>query len=111
MNELTKPTFINQAGKPAFVVIPYADWLTLTKKKDEDVFFPHEVVSLIIEHSFTPIKAWRKYLKITQSQLAKHMGVSQANINTIENSANPRIETLIKVADALGIDIEQLSME
>lgn len=110
MNELTKPTFIYQDKQPAFVVISYSDWLNLTNKKDEDVFFPHEVVSMIVEHSMTPIKAWRKYLKITQSELAKKLGVSQANINKLENSAKPQLETKIKIATAFGLDVEQLEL-
>ena len=45
----------------------------------------------------------RKEQNITQKQLAEKTGLSQSNISSIEKgSTRPTIETLIKIADALG---------
>lgn len=45
----------------------------------------------------------RKEQNITQKQLAEKTGLSQSNISNIEKgSTRPTIETLIKIADALG---------
>ena len=54
------------------------------------------------------IKKYRKG-KFTQEQLAEKIGVSSQNINDIEGKRRwPRESTLIKIADALGIDVYQL---
>ena len=47
--------------------------------------------------------------KFTQEQLAEKIGVSSQNINDIEGKRRwPRESTLIKIADALEIDVYQL---
>lgn len=49
------------------------------------------------------ISSERKEKKLTQKQLAQKTGLSQANISNIEKGAShPTIETLVKIADALG---------
>ena len=54
------------------------------------------------------IKKYRKG-KFTQEQLAEKIGVSTQNINDIEGKRRwPRESTLIKIADALGIEVYQL---
>jgi transcriptional regulator with XRE-family HTH domain len=55
------------------------------------------------------IKAWREHIGITQGELARRMGVSQAAVAKLEKpDANPRDATLKKVAEALGISPAQL---
>lgn len=54
------------------------------------------------------IKKYRKG-KYTQEQLAEKIGVSSQNINGIEGKRRwPRESTLIKIADALEIEVYQL---
>lgn len=54
------------------------------------------------------IKKYRKG-KFTQEQLAEKIGVSAQNINDIEGKRRwPREATLVKIADALEIDVYQL---
>jgi transcriptional regulator with XRE-family HTH domain len=54
------------------------------------------------------IKKYRKG-KFTQEQLAEKIGVSTQNINDIEGKRRwPRESTLIKIADALQIEVYQL---
>lgn len=45
----------------------------------------------------------RKEQRVTQKELAKRTGLSQANISNIENGATrPTIDSLQKIADAFG---------
>lgn len=54
------------------------------------------------------IKKYRKE-KFPQEQLAEKIGVSAQNINDIEGKRRwPREATLVKIADALEIDVYQL---
>ena len=54
------------------------------------------------------IKKYRKG-KYTQEQLAEKIGVSAQNINDIEGKRRwPRESTLIKIADALEVEVYQL---
>jgi transcriptional regulator with XRE-family HTH domain len=48
----------------------------------------------------------RKMLGLTQDEVAKKAGLSQAQVARLENSSQiPRVDTLIKVAIALGMSI------
>jgi transcriptional regulator with XRE-family HTH domain len=48
----------------------------------------------------------RKMLGLTQDEVAKKAGLSQAQVARLENSSQiPRVDTLIKVAIALGMNI------
>lgn len=48
----------------------------------------------------------RKMLGLTQEEVAKRAGLTQAQIARLENSSQiPRLDTLIKVAIALGLNI------
>ncbi len=54
------------------------------------------------------IKFYRKG-KFTQETLAEIIGVSAQNINNVEGKRRfPRTENLIKIADALGVEVYQL---
>ena len=54
------------------------------------------------------IKLYRKG-KFTQETLAEKIGVSSQNINNIEGKRRfPRTETLVKIADALCVEVYQL---
>ena len=70
---------------------------------------PHEVVSLIFEKNMSPLAAWRTHLKLTQEDIAKDLGVSQAAIAQMEKvESKPHTKTRIKYAAALGLTIEHL---
>ena len=56
------------------------------------------------------IKFYRRG-KFTQETLAERIGVSGHNINNIEGRRRfPRTDTLVKIADALGVEVYQLFM-
>lgn len=71
---------------------------------------PSEVIDLIIDKKYTPARAWREYLELTQEEVAGRMWISQAAYSQHERS--PRLKKAIrqKIADALGITFEQLDI-
>ncbi len=111
MKAPTDVQIIQQAGQPAFAVLPYAQYLELVGAGDDDsTYIPHEVVGLCIEKELSLIAAWRVYKKFTQSELAERMGVSQPALAQIEKlGARPQKRTLEKAAAALGVSVAQLS--
>ncbi len=52
------------------------------------------------------IKSRRKALRVTQPQLADLAGISVNTLYKIEREqANPTLDTLVKIADTLGMEI------
>lgn len=110
MNARTNIQILNGPdGKPAFVVIPYADYVK-SEKEGGEAYVPHEVVSLMVEKDWTIIRAWREHLGITQEELATRLGISQSAYAQQEANANNRKATREKIAAALGITPEQLDV-
>jgi ribosome-binding protein aMBF1 (putative translation factor) len=112
MSALTDPQIISQNGKPAFAVIPWNEYQALIHKQTEpdesDVWFPNEVVKANVRGE-SLVKAWREYFKLTQAELAAKAGMKQSALARMESSnARPRKATLSKLAEALGISVEQL---
>jgi DNA-binding XRE family transcriptional regulator len=103
----TNIQYIEQNGKPVFAVIPYDEYIKLLPS--EDVTIPHEVVGLVIKKGMNLVKAWRTYLGITQSEIAKKAGITQAALSQMENTENTlRTATLEKLAKAMGLSVDQL---
>ncbi|RJP59892.1 MAG: helix-turn-helix domain-containing protein [Deltaproteobacteria bacterium] len=103
----TNIQYIEQDGKPVFAVIPYDEYIKLLPS--EDVTIPHEVVGLVIKKGMNLVKAWRTYLGITQSEIAKKAGITQAALSQMENTENTlRTATLEKLAKAMGLSVDQL---
>lgn len=112
MNEHTNPQIITQNGKPAFAVIPWDEYQALLSNQfapdESDIWFPNEVVKANIRGD-SLIKAWREYFKLTQAELAVKVGMKQSALARIESSSStPRKSTLAKLAEALGIGVDQL---
>ena len=112
MSEYIEPQIILKDGKPAFAVIPWDKYQELIKNRieadDSDVWFPNEVVKANVRGE-SLVKAWREYFKLTQEELAAKAGMKQSALARLENSsASPRKVTLAKLAEAMGIDVEQL---
>jgi len=108
MSTLTDVQIIKKDGKPAFAVIPYEEYLKLLPS-GEDSTIPHEVVGLVIKKGMNLVKAWRTHLGLTQKEVAKRAGISQAALSQMEKSNNElRNATLEKLATAMGLSAEQL---
>ena len=112
MTELTKPQIIIQNNEPAFAVIPWIEYEYLVKNlaapEESDVWFPNDVVKANVRGD-SLIKAWREYFGLTQGELSQKAGIKQPALARLEKSdANPRKSSLKKLADAMGIALEQL---
>jgi predicted transcriptional regulator len=94
-------------GAIQYVVVPYADFLRLDAHQEKPV--PNEVVERVVVSKLTPIRAWREHLGLIQVEVAKRLGISQAAFAQVEaTDARPRKSTLRRVAQALGLSVEQL---
>jgi len=108
MSTLTNYQIIEKDGKPAFAVIPYDEFLKLIR--DEERTIPHEVVGLVVKKGMNLVKAWRTYLGKTQAEVAKKASITQAALSQMEKTDNElRTATLEKLADAMGLSVEQLT--
>jgi len=108
--------YIYHDNKIEYVVIPYRDYLRLAKqpepvaKEDEDIArIPHAVVKLNVIDGLTMVAAWRKYLKISQKDLASRVGMTQGALSQIEKSGSNHRATLEKLAAAMNISLAQLT--
>jgi DNA-binding transcriptional regulator YiaG len=80
MNTPTNHQILTHNGKPAFAVIPYAEYLKLMEhtegRPDEEVTLPHEVVKMSTLGGMSLIRAWREHLGLTQEEVARRMGIT-----------------------------------
>jgi hypothetical protein len=79
MSTHTNIQIIRQKGHPAFVVIPYNEYIKVfpdTIWVPEGGLLPHKVVGLTIKKGFTLARAWREYLGLTQKEVAAKMGIT-----------------------------------
>lgn len=100
-------------GRPAFVVLPYDEFLrTLTTRSSavRTDLIPNEVAGLILKDGMTPVRAWREHLGLTQAEVAKRAGMTQAALSQIESGEHKaRKATREKLALALGITVDQIA--
>jgi len=97
---------IEQNGKPAFAVVPYSEFITLVRPKGT---IPHAVVEANLIGDISLPRAWREHLGLTQKEVAKKAGMTQAALSQLEKTkARPRKATLEKLARALDLTVEQL---
>jgi DNA-binding XRE family transcriptional regulator len=100
---------IRQGNRPMFAVIPYDEYLALTKGDSaDDALIPHAVVELVVKNNWNLLKAWRKHLGMNQKTLAEKAGISQPALSQMENSNNHRDTTIEKLAAAMRLKPEQL---
>lgn len=99
-------TLLGTDGQPAFVVVPYAEFIRMNGGFTPGSI-PHAVVSAQVDGD-SATKAWREHLRLTQAELAQRMGISEATYAQIETAKRPHKVTLQKVADALGLEFKQL---
>lgn len=59
-----------------------------------------------MEHYHTLVRKRRKFLKISQNDLAYITGISRRSLQEIESGkSNPGINQLVKVFEALGLEM------
>jgi predicted transcriptional regulator len=98
---------LGKDGKPAFVVVPFEEFEKMKSVQNASTV-PNKVVNLSFDKNLTPMAAWREHLGLTQVQVASRMNITQAAYAQMERVKKPRKATLQKVADALGLTVEQL---
>ena len=98
---------LGKDGKPAFVVVPFEEFEKMKGAPNASTV-PNNVVNLSFDKNLTPMAAWREHLGLTQVQVASRMNITQAAYAQMERVKKPRKATLQKVADALGLTVEQL---
>ncbi|NYT57343.1 helix-turn-helix transcriptional regulator [Alcaligenaceae bacterium] len=112
------PTILETNGKPAFVVLPYDEYLAITSGKPvakarvpADDSVPHEVVRMQVKNNWSLIRAWREYLGITQAEMASRLDIRQPSYAAMEAvDAKPKKITRERIAAALEISLEQASL-
>jgi len=114
MNVPTNIQIIKQAnGAPAFVIIPWSDYVKDLARDDaaeakpeeflQEEFVPNAVVGYMVKEGLNPAAAWRKHLGLSQAVVARRIGISQSAYAQQEAVAKPRKATREKIAQALGI--------
>lgn len=106
---------ITHEDVPVAVVVPYEEYQQLTRmakfrSESRRYAIPQSVAEMILVKNYTPIKAWRTYLKLSQVEIAKRLSMTQAAFSQIETATKNQATTLKKVATALGIHIKQLQV-
>ena len=123
---MSEVQYIKVDGKPAYAILPIGDYNRLMSvatatAKEMDYFetlaaiksgkeetFPAEFVGQLLETD-SPLREWRKYRGMTQTDLATASGLSQGAIAQIETGKrNPTVDTARKFANALNCDIDDL---
>jgi DNA-binding XRE family transcriptional regulator len=113
MNTLTHPSFVqilnDRAGRPEYVVLPVDQYHALVRSKNyEEPGIPAQVVNLVFDNNYSPTRAWRCHLELTQAEVAKRMGITQPAYSHLETTKTIRKSSRIKIAKALNIDESQL---
>ncbi len=108
MNALTEYQTIMQDGRPAFVVIPYAEFVRAFPKARFHGGVPHEVVALMVDKDISRLRAWREYLGLTQDEAATAAGIKQPALAQMEKTGK-RLQkaTLEKLARTLDLHPDQ----
>ena len=117
------PQIISQKGFPAFVVLPYKEYQAIleTLENIEDVEaielaqadsgerFPLDVVERMASGE-SPIKVFREYRELSQSDVAKRVGVSKQYISQIENKERTGTVKLLKrIAKILHVELDDIT--
>lgn len=106
MSTHIKHTVIYDNERPAFVVMPYADYQQLI---DNDVLIPHDVVKLQTQYQCNLLGAWRRFRGLTQQAFAEKMGISQSAVAQMEKTDNSHSKTLYAAAVILECEPDQLN--
>jgi DNA-binding XRE family transcriptional regulator len=117
-----KAQLLKKNGKPEFAVLPIMEYRGLLQRIEEledardfraykanpAESFPSEVVDRLLDGE-NPIKVWREYRGITQSQLAEKAGVTVAHISQLESGKRDcSVKLLRALATVLDVDMEML---
>lgn len=118
----TQIQYLEKDGVPEYAVVPidtYRELLALAEdaediraadeaKASDDELIPAEVVNALMDDE-NPVKVWRKYRGLSQAELAKLAGVSQAYIGQIETGVREGTVSVYKaIAGVMELDLDDL---
>lgn len=105
--------FINdEKGDIQYVVIPYADYMTLLHSASQQGMFaniPDEVIAIMKERGVNLMTAWRLHRGFTQKEVAEQLAVSQSTVYKYETGARLHPKTIKKLAKVYSCNPNQLS--
>lgn len=111
MNGPTEYQTILHEGRPAYVLVPVADWerlKPLLNAAREGI--PQAVVEAHALRDVPLIRAWREHLGLTQQDVADKAGMAQSALARLERGeTQPRDATPQRIADAMGLTLAQLA--
>ncbi|TAN12284.1 MAG: XRE family transcriptional regulator [Burkholderiaceae bacterium] len=99
-------TILGADGAPAFVVMPYAEFIKSFEGSREPV--PDAVMKRAFDDGMSPATAWRTHPGPTQTKVMQRIGITQSACAQCEASKRPRTSSREKMAAALGISPGQL---
>ena len=101
---------IEHNGRPAFAVVPIAEWTELQARLEalQDIAdaksardaesFPAEFADRLLAGE-SPLKVWRAYRGLTLQALAERCGVTRQMLSMVEHAkANPSADLLAKLS-------------
>lgn len=101
---------VKQNGVPVAAVLPWAEFRRLAALDEpKTAGIPQDVVELVAAGN-SPVKAWRKFLGMTQETAAGKIGITQGAYAQIEKAKCNQEATLRKIAAAFGIEFDQIDM-
>ena len=117
---------IKQGDTPEWAVVPYKIYLELVEKAEmlqdvldydsakaalergEDELVPGEVVYAILDGG-NPIKVWREYRGMSQSEAAEKAGISVPYLSQLEaNKRKGSLDVLSAIAKVLQVSLDDI---
>jgi DNA-binding XRE family transcriptional regulator len=115
---------VDDAGQPAFAVIPWPEYERLTSEdaeallSNEDLYdiakreggesFPIDVADRLLSGE-NPIGVYRRYRSMTQQELAAEAGINTAYLSQIETGRRSgSTRTMAALAGALNVAVDDL---
>lgn len=84
------------------------EWATAYAERKNAATFPTSVARRIVAGE-SPVRVYREYREMIQSELAKKSGVTQSYLAAIETGKKPGSASALKaIADVLGIPMDVL---
>lgn len=112
MNARTEYQTIIHEGRPAFVLVPIADWERVRPLLEQTATgdgIPQAVVEAHVLREVPLARAWREHLGLTQQEVAERAGMQQSALARLERGeTKPRVATLKRLAGAMGISQAQI---
>ena len=119
-----KVQIIEKDGAPEYAVVPYPLWERLSQsnedaddvrayreaKTEEDgkERIPGEIVDRLVDGE-NPVKVWREYRGLKQTELAEKLEVSKGYLSQIENGGKTgTVKLYVKMAKVLNLEIDDL---